>query len=51
MYFPEVCVVFSRARIAFPKNVEIKHSIYFDWPKELLILRIGNIYGGKPEKD
>ena len=31
-YFSEVCVVFSRLRIAFPKNVEVKHTIYFDWP-------------------
>ena len=34
MYFSEVCVVFSRARIAFPKNLEVKRTIYFDWPNE-----------------
>ena len=32
VYFSEVCVMFSHARIAFPKNVEIEHNIYFDWP-------------------
>ena len=35
MYFLEVCVVFSRAHIAFPKDVEVKHTIYFDWPKSI----------------
>ena len=33
VYFSEVCVVFSRTRIAFAENVEVKHTIYFDWPK------------------
>ena len=32
VYFSEDCVVFSHKRIAFPKNVEVKHTIYFDWP-------------------
>ena len=32
MYFWTVCVVFSRARIAFPKKLEVKHTIYFEWP-------------------
>ena len=32
MYFFTVCVVFSRARIAFPKISEVKHTIYFERP-------------------
>ena len=32
MYFCTVCVVFSHARIAFPKFVEVKHTIYFERP-------------------
>ncbi len=40
MYFLEVCVVFfSRAHTAFTKNVEVKHTIYLDWPKENPLLR------------
>ena len=33
--FFAVCVVFSHARIAFPKILEVKHTIYFERPKEL----------------
>ena len=32
VYFYTVCVVFSHARIDFQKNVEVKHTIYFEWP-------------------
>ncbi len=32
VYFSEVCVVFSHARIAFSKKFEVKHTIYFGWP-------------------
>ncbi len=39
-YFSEVCVVFSHARKAFPKNVEVKHTIYFDWPYVLLVCSV-----------
>ena len=36
MYFFAVCVVFSHARIAFPKNFGVKHTIYFERPKDVL---------------
>ena len=32
VYFFTICVVFSLARIAFPKRFEVKHTIYFEQP-------------------
>ncbi len=31
-FFFTVCVVVFRARIAFPKEIEVKHTIYFELP-------------------
>ncbi len=37
----EVCVVvFLRVGIALPKNVEVKHDNYFDWPDEFSIVNL-----------
>ncbi len=35
--FRVVCVVFSLARIAFPKKSEVKHTIYFEWPNTVML--------------